>query len=183
MMKNSQVLKGDFDWQGYTMTNLINLNDEESEKVRVWRNDKNVSRWLKTNHEISRQEHEGFIQKLKLSLTNFAWLVSYNKEALGVISLTEIDEKNREAYLGIYVIPQMQLKGVGVRLIECLKYLAFSVIQLETLKLETFSTNEKAQTLFKKTGFKITEIKNTDMVREGFAIQLIEMEMKAKDKV
>ncbi|MDW8463861.1 MAG: formyltransferase family protein [Geminocystis sp.] len=47
------------------LKNFINLTQEEKEMVRRWRNHPEVRKWMYTDHEISRGEHEEFIERLK----------------------------------------------------------------------------------------------------------------------
>lgn len=134
------------------LKNFINLNDKEKKMIMNWRNTDAVRKWSFTDHLISIEEHCNFIKKLEEDNKNFYWLVKNKNEYVGVVCLSRVDFKNKNAYLGIYSNPQ--LKAAGSLLIKCLKGIAFDIAQLHTLKLEVIEDNEKALNFYKKSGFK-----------------------------
>lgn len=154
-MKDGAVsLRRNFEFDDVFLVNFINLNNEESEMVRNWRNNENIRRWMFSDHIISQEEHIRFIEGLKKNSKNFYWVVK-NKEGeyLGVVSLNRVDFKNKNAYLGIYVSPDCQQVGTGHVLITCLKKITLDIARLHTLKLEVIETNARAIDFYKKSGF------------------------------
>ena len=145
-------LKKNIELNGSELINFINLNDDEKEMIRNWRNHENVRNMMFSDHVITIEEHYKFIEGLRNEIKNFYWLVRKNRENIGTISLNRVDFKNSNAYIGIYTNPY--LSGMGRLLIECLKKLAFDVGKLHTLKLEVIEDNEKAINFYKKAGFK-----------------------------
>ncbi len=146
-------LRSDFEVETFKIVNFVNLNREEIEMVRNWRNNENVRNMMLSDHIISPEEHSNFIDKLREDNKNFYWIVKKGEESIGTISLNRVDLKNRNAYLGIYVNPYHKLPGAGNILIENLKKLAFSKANLHTLKLEVIDKNERAINFYKKSGF------------------------------
>lgn len=111
-----------------------------------------VRKEMYQDHIISIEEHSKFIEKLKCDDKNYYWILkNKNGEYMGTISLNRVDFRNKNAYFGIYSNPSM--KGVGCLLIECLKKLAFNIVNLHTLKLEVIDSNEQAINFYKKSGF------------------------------
>ena len=148
-------LKRDFIINDIVITNFINLSEDKKEMVRNWRNSENIRKWLFTNHIISEKEHLNFIKSLKHNNQNYYWLVKNKKEEyLGVISLNRINFKNKTAYLGMYVNPEMIGTRYGRILINSIRTLAFDVAKLHTLKLEVLRNNERAINFYKKFDFK-----------------------------
>lgn len=136
------------------LINFINLSDIEREKVRLWRNNEIIMKWMYQDHLISFEEHSIFINKLISDNNNFYWMIKKNTvDYIGVISLNKIDFRNKNAYFGIYSNPDSKLSGVGGLLIECLKKLAFKIANLHTLKLEVIESNKRAIDFYKKSGF------------------------------
>jgi len=146
-------LRGNLEIDGITLMNFTNLNEEEKEMILRWRNSENVRKWMFTDRIISLEEHLEFIDSLKRDSRNFYFLVKKASEYLGVVSLTRLDLRNRNAYLGIYANPEKKIPGVGSVLGEILLKLAFDVAKLHTLKLEVFEDNERAIALYKRLGF------------------------------
>lgn len=147
-------LRKNFIFRDVSAINFINLADKEKEITRILRNDKRINNWLFDEHYVSRQEHMDFIEKLKVNNKDFYWLLKRNNADyyLGVISLSRVYFKNKNAYLGVYANPSFP--GAGHMLMNCLKNLAFKVGRLHTLKLETLADNKRAIRFFLKEGFR-----------------------------
>lgn len=134
--------------------NFVNLNKEEKEMVRRWRNNKNIRRWMYDGHIISLKEHSRFIESLKNDNKNSYWLIKNGRgESVGTVSLNRINFKNRNAYLGIYVNPEISQSGTGRLLIALLKKIAFGIFKLHTLKLEVIADNKRAVDFYSREGF------------------------------
>lgn len=146
-------LRTDFYLDGINYTNFVNLSSLDIEKVRSWRNNDRIRNCMYFDHLISIEEHLTFIHKLRNDDKNFYWLgKDSNKTYLGVVYLNRVDMINRSAYLGIYTNPDKQLKS-GNKLIGFLKWLAFNMMDLHTLKLEVMENNKNAINFYKNGGF------------------------------
>jgi len=136
-----------------TLLNFTNLDEREKEMVFRWRNSEKVRKWMFTDRIISLDEHIKFIDLLRNDNRNFYFLIKRASRYLGVMSLTRVNIRNRNAYIGIYANPGKKIAGLGSILGETLLKLAFDVAKLHTLKLEVFEDNERAIALYKKLGF------------------------------
>ena len=147
-------LQTNFDINGAVIINFLNLSSEEREMVLNWRNHDNVRKWMYSDNIISLNEHINFIDQLAEDTSNYYWVVK-NKDEIyfGIIYLNKIDFKNIHAYIGIYSNPYAEIKNKGHLLIQCIKKLAFEVVELHTLKLEVIDNNQKAIYFYKKSGF------------------------------
>lgn len=144
----------DFNLENFSALNFINLNCEERELVRRWRNHDAVKKQMFSEHEISPEEHSQFIAGLSTDNKNFYWLVKGGEgEYPGVIYLNRIDLTNRNAFLGIYANQDRKPSGAGSLLMDCLKSIAFGRWKLHTLKLEVLETNVRALDFYAKSGF------------------------------
>lgn len=151
---DKEILKNDLDIQELKLMNFINLDEKQREKVLHWRNDKDIRTWMYNDHEISIEEHNGFIENLRVDFKNSYWLVKHKEYGdLGVIYLNKIDLKNKNAYLGIYGNPENDVKGKGSMLGKAILTLAFDKLSLHSLKLEVIKDNERALNLYRKLGF------------------------------
>lgn len=161
-------IKKDFVWDFYRIKNFINLSDQEKETVLLWRNNDAVRKWMCTDHSITPQEHSSFIEGLRKDNKSFYWIVQdlHDNHLWGVINLTRVDMRNCNAYLGVYANPCVQRQGAGKVLMRCLRYLAFDVFALHTLKLEVLAGNERAMRFYQKEGF-IQEGRLSEFVRKN----------------
>lgn len=146
--------KKDFCFEEFTAISFINLNKQETELVRKWRNHQNIRKWMCSQEIISPKRHFDFIRGLRDDKKIFYWLLKHkDKEYLGVIYLSRLDKVNKNAYLGIYKDPFAKVAGVGSSLIKYLINIAFRIMELHTLKLEVLEDNEKAIKFYRKCGF------------------------------
>lgn len=147
-------LNKNIDLENASLISFINLNDEEAEMVRQWRNHDEIKKWMYQDHIISPEEHARFINGLKEDGRNFYWLAkNKQREAIGVISLNRVDFKNGNAYLGIYSNPYRKYPNAGRLLIQCLKTIAFDIAKIHTLKLEFIETNQRIINFYRRMGF------------------------------
>lgn len=74
-------------------------------------------------------------------------------QPIGLLDLYEISEKNRNAFVGIYILPSCRRKGHGLDSLKKLCDYAFSSLGLHQLGAKVLETNAKALEIFKKAGF------------------------------
>jgi len=146
-------LKENFAFNGILLKSFTNVSTEETEVIRECRNDERVRKWMYSDEIISQEEHFSFIENLKKDNKNFYWVVYKDEKFIGVISLNNINYKNKNAYLSIYSNPFCELKNKGNLLINCLKRLAFDIFELHSLKLEVIENNKKGIEFYKNIGF------------------------------
>jgi UDP-4-amino-4,6-dideoxy-N-acetyl-beta-L-altrosamine N-acetyltransferase len=137
--------------------NLINFTDlklDEKKMILSWRNHPNVKEWMYDSNDIPIENHLSFIESLKDSKDKQYFIVKQDKEYIGVIDFTEIN--NPEIFFGLYSNPNAKIAGVG-RILEkvCINY-AMNILNVDTLKLEVFSDNIQVRNLHKKFNFKET---------------------------
>ena len=138
----------------YELTNFINLNTADKQKILVMRNNEKVRKCVFNQNLITEQQHFGFINNLDKDKANYYWLVKKESVCLGVISLNKLDFENKNSYLGIYKNFELEnTKGIGKILLKNLLKIAFDEFNLHTLKLEVFQTNEFAIKLYESCGF------------------------------
>lgn len=146
-------LKEDFILNEILLKNFINASIEEKEMVRECRNEESIRKWMYSDEIITQEEHLNFIAKLRTDNKNFYWIVYKYKEFIGVISLNNVNIKNRNAYIGIYSNSFCKTRNKGSLLINCLKKVAFDIAGIHSLKLEVTENNDRAINFYKKTGF------------------------------
>lgn len=149
----SETLKKDIEMGEVCLKNFINLNLEQREMVRRWRNHPTVRQWMYSDHEISQSEHYHFIQRLAESQRDFYYLLYSREQAIGVLCLNRVDFRNCNAYFGIYANPEERIHRAGVLLEKAALHLAFDIAQLHTLKLEVIEDNERALNFYRRMGF------------------------------
>lgn len=89
--------------------------------------------------------------------------------AVGLLDLYEISAKNRNAFVGIYILPDFRKKGFGEFSLKELREYAFATLGLESLGARILTTNRVALRLFEKAGFKkVGVMMSWQRTAEGF---------------
>lgn len=146
-------LRQDFFFGDIYFNNFINLDDEDLEIIRSWRNNENIRKWMYNDEMIEKEEHANFIDSLRHKSKTGYWLVKRNKQYTGVLDITKIDFKNKNAYFGIYGNPEERIEGRGKILAKAMKELAFDKLKLHSIHLEAIEDNERAINFYEKIGF------------------------------
>lgn len=136
-----------------SLTNFVDLSDDNKLMVLDWRNNENVRKWMHNSDVISKKAHLEFTDTLKNNKTKQYYLVSYNKNFIGVIYFTNIDSINKTAEFGIYSNPR--LRGNGKILMDSICEYGFNILHLQEIIAEVFADNKRAITLYHHFHFKI----------------------------
>lgn len=131
------------------------LSDELSSLVLQWRNHPDIRSFMYTEHIITQNEHQAFLNSLGNRKDKCYFLVLDTNRPIGVIDLTEIQDAS--AVIGLYANPFDAQKGKGSILMKTLMEYAIQTLHLNRLKAECFSDNIKAKYLYEKFDFKETE--------------------------
>ena len=159
------------------MIELINFTDltlEEKKMILSWRNNDKVKQWMYNTDDISIENHLNFIESLKNTTNKLYFLVKENDIYLGVIDFTNISEKNCD--FGLYA--NIDLKGVGVKLLDTICDYTFNTLNIKYLNGEVFKENIKAISLYRKFKFKFKEI-NKKIINNK---EVLYMELKNEDR-
>lgn len=87
--------------QGYGLT-LRQLQLEDIEMVRQWRNDPSVSSYMAFRGHISKEQQEAWFKKVDNEENHF-FIINLNGESVGLCELKKINSTNRTAEGGIFV--------------------------------------------------------------------------------
>ncbi|MBN2896305.1 MAG: UDP-4-amino-4,6-dideoxy-N-acetyl-beta-L-altrosamine N-acetyltransferase [Campylobacterales bacterium] len=134
------------------LKNFTDLSTSERDLVRQWRNDERVRTYMYTTHEISAQEHEAFILRLRSEATKRYFLIFEDDTPIGVIDFTDI--RAQSALIGLYANPTQH--GVGAVLMQSI--IDYALMQeWHTLRAEVLASNLRAQNLYARFGFELRE--------------------------
>lgn len=136
-----------------------------------WRN--NIEVMYTTSPQLDTytlEETEEFISSI-ISQSNAKSYIIEHKEsnqAVGIVSLSNIDYKNRSAECIIDIgVKNMWGKGIGTAALSLIIEFAFSELNLHRIFLKVFSFNERAIKLYEKMGFKREGILRQAFYRAG----------------
>lgn len=147
-------LKNNIDFENTFFKNFTNLTREELQVVLKWRNFKSIRKWMCNTRLITLEEHLEFARKLSSDNKKFYYLCFIKDVPAGVIDITELDIKNKNAYWGIYTRPDKIIPKASHLMRDGLLKIIFEYLELNTLKLEVFEGNETAIRFNRMSGFK-----------------------------
>ncbi len=145
----------------FELHNYVNLSADDKVLVLDMRNHSEIKKWMYSQDSISKKDHFKFIKSLENKIDQRYFLVKQKNNVIGSINFSEINLYS-SAELGIYTNPFLQLRGSG-RLIEAVaSQYAFIELNVNKIKLEVFSDNEKAIYFYNKCGFKFIDTKKVN---------------------
>ena len=162
--------------------NILDVDEDLIEQVRKWRNSKNVSKYMYTDHYISKEEHRRWIEKLKTRKNAKAWIIRYENKPIGLVSLSDIDYKNKTTDWGFYIADEsIRGKGIGTIALQKLISIVFDEMKLNKMHTIVFNNNIVAIKLYEKLGFTKVGKRQEKIVRNGEIIELINMEISKRN--
>lgn len=145
-----------------SFVNILKLNADIQEKVRLWRNKEDIKKYMINQHIITKEEHFKWLENLKSKNDCKFWVVFIDEIPIGSISLQNIDYKKLTLEWGSY-IGEDDYRGYGIGAIIAyiiLEY-SFNILKFRTLKGITLEKNTPVIRMHKKFGFKIKKGKST----------------------
>lgn len=133
------------------LINFVDLNIKEIKLVLSWRNHPTIKEWMYNNEIITFEEHLNYIENLENTTNKSYFLIKQNQSYIGVIDFIDIDRSQDSVKFGLY--SNINVKGMGVLLLEIIKDYAFNHLKINTLIAEVLEENKKAIELYKKFHF------------------------------
>jgi len=133
---------------------LRDMTPSDAEMLFGWRNQPDVSKYMYTDHEITRDEHEAWFARIQDDATRRYWILVVDGVDVGLVNLTDIDTVNSRCAWAFY-IAQTDQRGRGVGAFaefEVLKYV-FETLRLNRLWCEVLAFNTSAQKMHRRFGF------------------------------
>lgn len=131
-------------------------NNEDIEKFTEWLNDFGTTDYIGRSAYITTLEGEKrYFEESSNKNYNF-FIVTLNEDKLiGTVGLENYDSINRTAVLGIFIGDKdYRSKGYGTEAIQLILDYGFNYLNLNNIKLDLMSFNERALKCYKKCGFK-----------------------------
>jgi len=143
------------------LCNYVNLNKNDKMLVLSMRNHPEIKKWMHNQDNIPNVTHFEFIKSLESKIDRRYFLVKQNNNIMGSINFSEIDLYSSLEF-GIYTNPFLQLRGAGRLLEAAASHYAFIELNVNKIKLEVFSNNERAIHFYNKCGFEFINTKSVN---------------------
>jgi UDP-4-amino-4,6-dideoxy-N-acetyl-beta-L-altrosamine N-acetyltransferase len=130
------------------------LQREDTEKIRLWRNQPHIRRYMLTDHVISREEHAVWFERVFGNPRYRHWIIRCGEEDVGLLNLYDIDAGNRKCSWGFYVAgSNVRGKNVGMFAEFFVLQYVFEELQFDKLYCETLDFNRGVLRLHEAFGF------------------------------
>jgi RimJ/RimL family protein N-acetyltransferase len=162
---------------------LSPMNLEDAEQYAKWLNNKEINQYLNIrNSLISLPGENDYLEKFTKEEFNLSIVRCDNDKLIGNIALKDIDYKNGNAELGIFIGDVENLsKGYGSEAIKLLTNYGFKELRLHTIFLTVFAENPRAKKAYEKCGFVEFGRRHEALFYDGKYHDLIYMELINKE--
>ena len=135
---------------------LSPINTGDYEQLTEWLNDINVTIYLYMKDQIITLEKEkAYLEKISKEKHHFALINLENDKLIGDCGLLNVDYVHRSAELGIMIGDRAYWnQGYGSDAVNLMLDYGFSLLNLNSIYILTFSFNQRAIACYKKSGFK-----------------------------
>lgn len=148
--------------------------------VLDWRNQESIRKNMYTTHEITWEEHCAWWERVSIS-EKFKYFIFEEDGPQGVVSFSDIDQKNMTAIWAFYTGPKAP-KGIGSRMEAAALECAFETLGLFKLVGEVLSHNMRVVALHRRFGFRIEGIYRKQFVApDGSRLDVYRVAMFASD--
>ena len=131
-------------------------NNEEIEKFTQWLNDFQTTDYLgRSSYIITLESEKQYFEETIDKNYNFFIVTLDDDKLIGTVGLEKFDAINRTATLGIFIgDKEYRSQGYGTEAIKLILDYGFNYLNLNNIKLDLMSFNERALKCYKKCGFK-----------------------------
>lgn len=171
------------------------LEQEQIERVRLWRNNPEISQFMFEQGEISQEQQQAWFDSLKKKDNVGFWLAHYKNEVIGVINVTSVNgssvEKASTLEPGLYMVPESRYKNSILAFCPSLALIDyFFKIGTQVMEAKVKSTNSAALRYNEMLGYKVIAEKSTSTANASeIGADIITMRLerqsfaKAKDRL
>ncbi len=152
---------------------LIEASAATQAKVRILRNQDDVRKYMYTSHEISEQEHKSWIASLSGNVKQRVFVVIFNDEPAGVVSLSAINITQKTADWAFYLDSGLQGKGLGSLVEFWMLDYAFKEAGLEKLNCEVLEVNQPVIKMHQRFGFEVEGVRRKNIIKDGRRIDVV----------
>jgi RimJ/RimL family protein N-acetyltransferase len=141
---------------------LVALEKGDLPRVASWINDERIGFFNGARFPVSLAEQEAWFEGTVRDRTKKKLVIRTREgELAGMVSLFNLDAKNQNAEVGVYVAPEFHRRGYAAEALRMLVRFAFAELNLHKVYCTIFSFNPGSVRLFESVGFR------PDGVRRG----------------
>lgn len=148
---------------------LLPFEREDIELSLEWNNDEAINAYNGSRIPNSKLEQSVWYEKSQLDKSKKRLIICSNEtgEKAGMVSLFNINERNRNAEIGVYLSPSHQKKGFAGESVRLLTQFAFMELGMHKLYASIFSYNTDSVKLFEAAGYRHEYTKKEEIFTNG----------------
>ena len=156
------------------MIRLRDMTPEDGDMVRRWRNSPEVSRYMYTDHHITRDEHARWFDSTLRDPAKRYWIIRHQDSDAGVACLYDVDPARRRCSWAFYLADtRLRGKGLGGFVEFAVLEHVFSRLRLEALRCEVLASNRAVLALHEKFGFRREGCLPAHVVKSGRPVDVV----------
>lgn len=131
------------------------LEEADLEMVRNWRNSPEVSQYMYTENYISAEDQIAWFDRVSKDQSCKYWIIEYESKSLGLVSISEISQTYDSCFWAFYLgDTTVRGAGIGAKVEYNMLSYVFDNLQLNKLRCEVLTSNEKVIRMHEKFGFR-----------------------------
>jgi len=134
---------------------LREVTADDKDRIYGWRNLPEVTKYMFTDHHITKEEHDHWFAKILKDKSCKYWIIVYGREEIGLVNITDIDEVNKRCNYASYIASE-NLRGKGIGTLaeyDILKHV-FDELGINKICAEVIAFNKAGINVHKSLGFK-----------------------------
>ncbi len=147
---------------------IVSLEREDIESLRLMRNDPTTRHWLTDTSIISKEAQEKWFDKLYDDDSRLYLAIKNNKEQfVGVLRSDQWDRINHSVRIGLDIHPDFRGKGLGTEAFEGFINYLFGELGMHRIWLLVAENNAVAIKLYARLGFSREGVMRDALLRDG----------------
>ncbi len=131
------------------------LTEVDIELVRMWRNSRDVAKYMYTENEISSDQQREWFASIQNRKDCEYWIIEYDGKKIGLANLVDINQTLQSCYWAFYLgEPAVRGAGIGSKIEYNVLTYVFDVLKLNKLRCEVFVENDTVIKMHEKFGFR-----------------------------
>jgi UDP-4-amino-4,6-dideoxy-N-acetyl-beta-L-altrosamine N-acetyltransferase len=164
------------------MIELRGLDEDDCERLFLWRREPEVDRWMSDLPELSADAHARWFEEFLNDADRRGWIITDEGRPAGFLSLTGLTDRHRRAAWGWY-IGEAPARGRGVgRAAQALGVdIAFGVLGLHKVWSEVLADNDAALRAQASVGFRREGYLRSHVLKDGAFRDVVLLGMLAEE--
>ena len=134
------------------MLRFDSITEDDLELILSWRTKPNITQYMFTDISQDIEEQKKWFQWISTNSACRYWLIYYQEKAIGVIALTDIDERNKRCSWAYYIGDET-FRGIGGIIPPYLYNYVFTVLKFKKIIAEVMEGNERIMKLHQFHGY------------------------------